>query len=97
MAVFIHFYNNFSSVVFDYVFLDMPVMVQNVIYTIYTVICLFIGFIGLLLLRKNTDIFKFEASSTEASEKQKFKWFFTTEMVIFLVVICILESLQYFV
>lgn len=96
-AVFIHFYNNLSSVIFDYVFLDMPVMVQNVIYTIYTVICLFIGFIGVLLLRKNTDIFKFEASSTEADDKQKFKWFFTTEMVIFLVVICILKSFQYFV
>ncbi len=96
-AVFIHFYNNLSSVIFDYVFADMSVMLQNVIYTIYLVICLFIGFIGVLLLRKNTEIFKFDPATTEAGEKQKYKWFFTTEMAIFLVVICILDSLKYFV
>ncbi len=96
-AVLIHFYNNLSSVIFDYLFADMAVMIQNVIYTLYLIICLFIGFVGVLLLRKNTEVFKFNPADTEAGEKQKYKWFFTTEMVIFMVVICIIESLQYFV
>ncbi len=96
-AVLIHFYNNFTSVIFDYVFSGMAVQLQNVIYTIYLVICLFIGILGVFLLRKDTEIFKFIPADTEAGEKQKFKWFFLTETTIFAVVICLVESLQYFV
>ncbi len=96
-AVFIHFYNNLTSVIFDYAFEGVAVQLQNVIYTIYLVICLILGFIGVLLLRKNTEIFKFDTSNTESSEKQKFKWFFLTETTIFAVVVCLVESLQYFV
>ncbi len=96
-AVLIHFYNNFTSVVFDYVFDGMAVQIQNVIYTIYLVICLILGFIGVFLLRKNTEIFKFATADTESSEKQKYKWFFLTETTIFAVIVCLVESLQYFV
>lgn len=96
-AVFIHFYNNLTSVIFDYAFEGVAVQLQNVIYTIYLVVCLILGFIGVLLLRKNTEIFKFDTSNTESSEKQKFKWFFLTETTIFAVVVCLVESLQYFV
>lgn len=96
-AVLIHFYNNFSSVIFDYVFQGMAIELQNVIYTIYLIVCLFIGILGVLLLRNNTEIFKFAPSNTESSEKQKYKWFFLTETTVFAVVVCLVESLQYFV
>lgn len=95
-AVLIHFYNNFSSVIFDYVFYGMAIELQNVIYTIYLAICLFIGIVGVLLLRNNTEIFKFAPSSTEASEGKKYKWYFLTETTIFVILICIVNSLQYF-
>lgn len=95
-AILIHFYNNFSSVIFDYVFDGMAIELQNVIYTIYLIVCLFIGILGVLLLRNNTEIFKFEPSNTEASEKQKYKWYFLTETTIFVILICIVNSLQYF-
>lgn len=96
-AVLIHFYNNLSSVIFDYVFYGMAVQLQNVIYTIYLVICLLFGLVGVLLLSKNVEFFKFSTPDTEASEKQKFKWFFLTETTIFVIVICLVESLQFFV
>ncbi len=96
-AVLIHFYNNLSSVIFDYVFDGMAVQLQNVIYTVYLVICLLVGLIGVLLLSKNVEIFKFSTSDTEASEKQKYKWFFLTETTIFAIVLFLVESLQYFV
>ena len=95
-AVLIHFYNNFSSVIFDYIFDGMTVQLQNIIYTIYVVICLVIGLIGVLLLRKNTEIFKFAPADTEAGEKKKLKWFFLTEMTIFVLVVSLIESLQFF-
>lgn len=96
-AVLIHFYNNFSSVVFDYIFADMAVNMQNVIYTVYLSVCLLIGLVALLFLAKDSDIFKLSSADTEASEKQKYKWFFTTETVILVIVVCLVESLQYFV
>ncbi len=96
-AMFIHFYNNLSSLVFDYVFADMAVNIQNVIYTIYLIVCLLIGIFALLFLKNNTEIFKFKPASTEAGEKQKFKWFFTTEIIIIMIIVCVVESLQYFV
>lgn len=96
-AVFIHFYNNLSSVIFDYAFDGVALQLQNIIYTIYLVICLFIGLVGVLLLRKNIEIFKFAPADTESSEKQKYKWFFLTEITIFVIVICLIESLQFFV
>ncbi|MBQ2266371.1 MAG: CPBP family intramembrane metalloprotease [Clostridia bacterium] len=95
-AILIHFYNNFSSVIFDYVFDGMAIELQNVIYTIYLIVCLFIGILGVLLLRNNTEIFKFAPSNTDASEKQKYKWYFLTETTIFVILICIVNSLQYF-
>lgn len=96
-AVLIHFYNNFSSVVFDYAFEGVAVQLQNIIYTIYIVICLFIGLIGVLLLRNNTEIFKFTTANTESGEKNKYKWFFLTELTIFAIVVYLIESLQFFV
>lgn len=95
-AMLIHFYNNLSSVIFDYAFEGVEVIIQNAIYTVYLAICLLIGLVGVLLLRKYDGIFKFAPSNTEASEKQKYKWFFTTETVIIMVAICLIDSLQYF-
>ena len=96
-AVLIHFFNNFTSVIFDYLFVDISVGTQNLIYTIYLSVCLLIGLFALLLLANDNEIFKFSKPNTEATEKQKYKWFFTTETIIFVAIICIVESLQYFV
>lgn len=96
-AILIHFYNNLSSVIFDYVFMGVEVGLQNVIYTIYLMICLFIGILGVLLLRNNTEVFKFAPTSVKATTKQKYTWFFTTELVIIVLSICLFDSLQYFV
>ncbi len=95
-AIFIHFYNNCSSVVFTYLFMDMDVLTQNIIYTIYLAVCLFIGIISLFML-KSTDAFKLNNECGEATENQKYKWFFTTELVILVIIVCIANSLQYFV
>lgn len=95
-AVLIHFYNNFSSVIFDYVFEGVAIELQNVIYTFYLVICLFIGILGVLLLRNNNEIFKLSNGDTEAGEVKKYQWYFSTETIIFVIAIYIIESLQYF-
>ncbi len=95
-AVLIHFYNNLSSVIFGYVFDGMAIELQNVIYTIYLVICLFIGILGVLLLRNKDEVFKLSNGDTESSEVKKYQWYFLSETIIFVIAIYIIESLQYF-
>ena len=96
-AMLIHFYNNLSSVIFDYAFIGVDGSMQNIIYTIYMCICLFVGLIGVLLLKNNADAFKLKASTCECTVKQKYIWFFTTELVIIFLSFCVYDSLQYFV
>lgn len=96
-AMLIHFYNNLSSVIFDYAFIGVDGSMQNIIYTIYMCICLFVGLIGVLLLKNNADAFKLKASTCECTVKQKYIWFFTTELVIIFLSFCLYDSLQYFV
>ncbi len=95
-AILIHAYNNLSAVVFDYAFADVSIYLQNIIYTFYLTVCLLLGVVGLILLRKEKDIFKINPANTQAGEIQKYKWFFITEMPIIFVCSCILDSLQYF-
>lgn len=95
-AMLIHFYNNLSSVIFDYAFQGVDGTIQSIIYSIYVCVCLFVGLVGVLLLKNNADAFKLKPSTTEASTKQKYIWFFTTELVIIVLSLCLYDSLQFF-
>ncbi len=95
-AILIHAYNNLSSVIFTYAFIDMPLIQQNVIYTFYLIICLFVGIIGLGLLKNDTSVFKLSNGGTEISEKKKYNIFFLTETAILFLAVCIYDALQYF-
>ena len=96
-AILIHAYNNLVSVVCDYLFVDLLVNMQNIIYTFYLVICLLIGIVGLVFLKNDTDTFKLTPANTSATTKQKYKWVFTTELVIITLIMCFIGALRYFV
>lgn len=95
-AIIIHAYNNLLSVVFDYLFMNMTVNMQNICYTVYLSVCLLIGIVALLFVGKDKDAFNIEKSDTEATSVQKYRWFFLTETMIFVFIICIVDSLKYF-
>ena len=95
-AIIIHAYNNLSSVIFQYIFMDMPIISQNIIYTFYLTICLLVGLCGLIFLKNDKNVFKLTPANTENSEKQKYKWFFLTEITLFVILICIYDALKYF-
>ena len=63
-AMLIHFYNNLSSVIFDYAFQGVDGTIQSIIYSIYVCVCLFVGLVGVLLLKNNADAFKLKPSTT---------------------------------
>ncbi len=95
-AILIHGYNNFVAVVFDYLFMDMSVSLQNIIYTVYLMLCLLVSFIGIGLLKNDTSAFKLSASQCEAKPVKKFKWFFTTELAIIVIILCLFDAIKYF-
>ena len=95
-AILIHAYNNLSSVIFQYAFADVSVNMQSIIYTFYLTICLLLGIVGLIFLKNDKYAFKISPSNTESGEEQKYKWFFLTEITLFVILICIYDALKYF-
>ena len=95
IAVAVHAANNFISVAFEYLLAGLSQNSQNLIYSLYLMSALIAGVIGAVLLL-DKDGFKFKKSDTESSLKQKFKWFFTSPVIIIFTVLCVLESLLYF-
>ena len=55
-----------------------------------------LGLLSIILLNKNKENLEIEKSETEATERQKYKWFFLTEMPIIVVCSCVLDALKYF-
>ncbi len=96
-AVIVHGFNNFISVAFEYLFSGVSVQIQNIIYTLFLNISLLAGIAGVWLLRKRTDAYNLMASDLKTEEKHKYKYFFSNPFIIIFVVICLVDSLAFFV
>lgn len=98
IAVAVHAFNNLSSVVLSYILPLMPVQLQNLLYIVLMTVYMISGFIGIVLLRnKKSDFFNFKKQDSNIKESNKYKWFFTSPFIIVFTVLCILDSLKYFV
>lgn len=97
-SVAVHCTNNAISVIFTYFEKIMPSYMQNAIYTLYILICLFAAICGIYAIaKKNPDRFALKTSDTAASEGQKYKWFFTSWAIIVFLALNIIDSFTYFV
>lgn len=96
LAMAVHATNNFVSVIFDFMPSGISQTAQNIIYAVFLLICLTLGILALALSENSKELFKFEKSSCESEFKQRFKWFFTSPVIVIFIVICIVESLVYF-
>lgn len=98
-SVAVHCTNNAVSVIFTY--LDGSALtsnLQNVLYSLYLLFSLLAAICGIyLILKRYSDIFALEKACTESSEKQKYKWFFTSWIIIVFLVLNILDSFKYFI
>lgn len=98
IAIAVHGFNNLIAVLFDYVFSNFSSSAQNIGYTIYLLTTLALGIFAIFLFHgKDENLYKFNSSNMKSTEKQKLIWFFTSIPIIIYVVICIIDSLQYFV
>lgn len=92
----VHAANNLVSVIFQYLETYVPVAVQNIIYTVYLVICMLMAIVALLMLNEREE-FVFEKPDHVCTSAQKYKWFFSSPFVIIFAVLCLLESMMFFV
>ena len=96
-CVALHFYNNFTSVVFDYAFIGVSDRVQNAFYVIFYSFTLLLGAVSVFLFSKSEkDLFIQNPSDTVSTTKQKLLWFFTSPLVILFLIIFIGLSFKYF-
>lgn len=96
IAVAVHFFNNFVSVILDYLSMDLSVPSQNVIYSIYLVFCLFGGIFAVYLLKDKQDVYKLKKAENHSANSKLYKWFFASPTIIIFIVICFIESLAFF-
>lgn len=92
IAIAVHFTNNFISVIFNYFLKNASLNVQNVIYTVFLLVCLILGMVFLSAGKITPDIFKLN-NKTVSKEKEKYKWFFLSPTVIIFIVFNVIESL----
>lgn len=97
-AVAIHAFNNFISVLFDYLPSGISQGMQSLMYIGFLCVSLLLGLIGLLTVKKeNNSIFEFAPSNTVCCEKEKYKWFFRTAVIIVFAIICFTEAFAFFI
>ncbi|MBQ4130968.1 MAG: CPBP family intramembrane metalloprotease [Clostridia bacterium] len=95
-AVAIHAFNNAVSVVFDYAFIGESTTAKNIFYVVYLIISIFVGLLGVYLLKNRKGAYKLKKKKTSATKGQIYKWFFTTPTIVVFIVICVLKSLAFF-
>lgn len=96
IAVAVHFFNNFCSVVMDYIFATMSVTAQNIIYALFSTVCLVLGIIGVFILKDRKGAYKLKVKKTHSEKRLICKWFFTSPTVIIFIIICFIVSLTFF-
>ena len=96
LAVSVHLFNNFASVVFEYLFTDLSVPSQNIIYSIYLIICLLLGIFAVCLIKDSGKAYKFKEIKLHSKGSKLYKWFFTSPTVIIFIILCFIESLAFF-
>ena len=98
LACLVHSANNSISVLMDYALGGLSNSAQNIIYNLYLMLAMLAAVIGVCLLHsKKEGILSFNSSDNECSEADKYKWFFISPFIIIFTIICIAQSLLYFI
>lgn len=93
----VHGFNNLLSVIYEalqkYWITDMQ---TETLYLTVITVCMLLGFVALFMVSDKKDLFRFEKSSLECTGNEKYKWFFTSPVIILYFAETLLESAVYF-
>ncbi len=95
-AVLIHAFNNSVSVVYSYVLSALSLNFQNISYTLFLMVTLVLGVVGVFLI-KDDSFYEVEKAQTANGLWKKTGFFFTSVPIIIYTAFCIISSLQFFV
>lgn len=96
VGVAVHFINNAISVVFSYLETMLPTNMLNLSYLIYLIVALLSAIFGVLLFTKGNEDYDLAKPEGAVAEKQKYKWFFTSPLIILFIIFNFIESLMFF-
>lgn len=96
IAVAVHAFNNFISVFIEYALKGVTQDFQNLFYAVFLCVSLLLGIFAVYLLKNRDDAYILAGEKTHSTEKQKYKWFFSSATIIIFIIISFLESLAYF-
>ncbi len=96
LAVGIHAINNAVSVIVDYAFTDSLPIIQNVCYTIYLIISILLGLLGIFILAKRKNAFALKQKTLKVKKGLVYTWFLTNPTVIVFSVMCIKNACEFF-
>ena len=93
----VHGFNNLLSVIYETLQKYWLSETQTeTLYIIVITVCMLLGLVALFMLNDKKGLFKLEKSGLECTGKQKFKWFFTSPVIIIFLVEVLLESAVFF-
>ncbi len=92
-AVIIHFINNFISILLDYLTEPLSMTQTGIINLLYLIVLFFCGFVGIYLLSRKKELdFNLENKGM-LTVPQKLKVFFTSPLIIIVMIVVIIEAL----
>lgn len=95
VCVLVHAFNNFVSVVFDFL-PDGNTMAYNMAYTIFLGVCLLAAIFGICKIPNGEKAYSLENETGDFRFK-RYKWFFTSPVIIIFAVLAFIESLGFFI
>lgn len=97
ICILIHFSNNLFSLASDYLSKILPSQINYVCYTSFVLIFLLAGIVSWLFLEKDKDIFSFDNGNYDIKRANKYKWYFSSPVIIVILILYLLKAFKYFV
>lgn len=96
-AIFVHAWNNASSLFFTFGMNALSDRVQNTIYVLYLAVSMFAAVFALTLVKNGQEFFSLEKGEEDIKFSEKLKYFFLSAPIIVYVVLLFAQMFKYFV
>lgn len=96
-AIFVHAWNNASSLFFNFGLSALSVRLQNAIYLIYLAISMFAAVFAIIFVKNGEEFFSLEKGEDDIKFSKKLRYFFLSAPIIVYVLLLFAQMFKYFV
>ena len=97
VGIAVHAANNFVSFFFTTFLKGLPNDLTNLIYVLLLMVLMALGIVALLKTGKREGGFSMKKAQMQATEKEKYKWFFFSPFLLILIGVCLFNAFSSFV